>query len=168
MHEWAAKCVAAVPGGRYQKMNAIARAEKARELPLGHYERAQAQSLLESEYRLCHEVQNCLPKMWLLPEEVASLYGQLVTMLGIRKVRRVVFESAEVQPGAAAHYSNREVHFRCSESSLIVALHEFTHHVQNQGGFTGGHGRGFLEAFELVLMAWLEVKGTFSTKNRRG
>lgn len=143
--------------------------KESQKLPLGHYGRKEAEKAVDKEYDLSREVSSRwypkVRKVWggisITPEEGARIIGKLTVILGVSKLKRIVFSSPDVHSHAVAHYCRNEIHFRGSWCNLMTLIHEFSHHVhRNDWGVRGeSHGKEFAEVMDYVFEALVNYCG---------
>lgn len=134
----------------------VDKVKAARELPLGHYAKGEAEALVTKEYSLSREVEARI-KNKDVTLEAARICARITTILGVPKVKKLLLEE-DIWP-ASANYWRREIKFCSSYIYLRTLLHELAHHVQySEKGFGHGHGEGFARALNLVIDAYNAVE----------
>lgn len=154
----------------------LERLKKSKELPLGHYERGNAQKAVDEEYKLSNQVfykwdakvRKALGNFYITPEEGAKIVGELTILLGLTKLNKMIFSSPEVHPFAAAHYDKRskEIHFSGSWCNIMTLIHELAHHVHYWDWGVRGevHGPEFAKVQDLLF----EVLVNYCGEKRNG
>ena len=139
-------------------LSPLKRLEEAGWLPLGHYERKEAQEAVNKEYALIHSLERELKPM--LPvqyvdtlQEAATFCYKLCTAIGSRPVKKLVVSTRIVPRTASACYVpwEKAIHFnyRCFHISTLI--HETAHHVHFVEQYGGEmHGREYCEIVKLL------------------
>jgi hypothetical protein len=135
--------------------------EEAQKLPLGHVGRREAKDMADGEYARCFQQEALFLKKWKGPnkrlslQEAANLAGWLCGGVGSRPIKEVRVPS-EMSRFMGAYYLNRTIFVRPYGLSMILIVHETTHHICAMEGIHkgGSHGEGFLMV-EQMLFDWL-------------
>lgn len=145
-------------------MDLMAQLQRAQTLPPGHYDIAKAEAAVQKEYSKCSKLEAHLwdelptrskKEAYINSVQVAAnLIYQLCTKLNIKMIKMVYFESNEVHPCAAAHYSNGEIHVRRKATHTTTLLHELAHHLQHILRANYGHGDDFCICIQMVYEAY--------------
>ncbi len=141
--------------------SAVERHEESKKLPLGHYERLEAEKALEAEYAECVALERKLYKHYkrfggrrlLSLGEAARLVGEVCSRVGVKLPRQVYLKSDRVPPGAYGCYFYNEIHFRYDTAEITAVLHEIAHRVVSAEGLRGLHDKDFLWAEEMLFEA---------------
>ena len=110
---------------------------QARRLPLGHYDRAQAQRAITHEYAASRRIETYFLERWRYDSVVhtwqlaADISAGLTRSLGTRPIKRILpfKEDDETRWDKAGHYEGGRV-IRCRMPvSVCTLIHETAHHV---------------------------------------
>jgi len=145
-------------------MNVLERLAKAKQLPMGHYERTNAKKAVEAEYAACHkqeldwESRLSVTRFDDIQKAVDFCYW-LCASIGSRPIRRLVVNSPDVKVGMAHYDANtKSIHFKYNWLTTAVLVHETAHHIKWVERYRGdSHGKEFLEIEKLlfeVAMGW--------------
>jgi hypothetical protein len=146
--------------------------EKARELPLGHYERTEAELVVDQEYSECREIEKRLAKKHKLPrrldslQETANFVWFLCSAIGTKPPKKIKVNRDKVHRFASACYSTHEcsIIFSSRWFTVTTIIHETAHHVMYREGLRGGHHQNFLWVEELLFEA---AKDFFKLKQKK-
>lgn len=138
--------------------------EKTRDLPLGHYDRTNAEveykRSVNAEYAKCRALEEQwrkkIPTRYLrmTPTIALPLIHTLCDALGTKQMSWIYFDSPEVDIYSAAHYNpkTKSVHFAPYMSPrATTVVHETAHHIAYTEKMGYGHQDGFLEVEELLF-----------------
>lgn len=116
------------------------RLKAAQSLPLGHYERTEAERRVHNEYHeagmLEARMSKIIPRDFrrLDRDQICWLVWVVCEALGFTAPRMLYFGSNECHELAAAHYnpSTRSIHFKYRPPiSIRTVLHELAHHIHS-------------------------------------
>ena len=141
-------------------MNCLTLLEKTSKLPIGHYGKKEAQEAVDNVYKACHEQardlikKHKIKKKYFEPQEAFDFCAEICNSLGHKQLNKIVLRSPDVSEFAAAHYKNKEIHFKYTAICISVLLHELTHHLCHK--YYAEHGKLFLEMQELAYECAIE------------
>lgn len=134
--------------------------EEAEKLPPGHVGKKYAKALVQAEYAECHSrMDKYKLKGSLELDQALTLMSRLLGRFGQTRSVRIKLDSKEVQRFTGAHYnpSTRTIHFPDRRIYMRTLLHEFTHFLQCENGYRGGHGEDFCFLQDLVCQEALPL-----------
>lgn len=144
-------------------MNILDQLQDAAKLPMGHEKIREARERVDREYSLCREKERQLMKRGMLRKkhslkesEALELISELSRRLGEKRTPKLILNSKDVHPYAGGHYDHygtygREIHLPNAWIGTGVLLHEYTHFLQAENKYRGGHGEDFVMLEEMVF-----------------
>lgn len=141
----------------------IAKREKTKTLPPGHYEKKKYEQAVSKEYASCKKVEALWHSRFRRAKfntyrnwteaEIKDICNKVCQAVWEKPIKGVVLNSVEVQDGAAAHYNyaTKKIHFKYHPSFTTI-IHELTHHVGERK-----HDDKFCEMENLLFYVAYEI-----------
>jgi len=70
-------------------------------------------------------------------------------------IKKIVFQSPDVDPSAGGHYILGEIHIKYCNTDVLTILHELTHHIERCEKMKDDHGDIFVEFENLAFEAFI-------------